>query len=174
MLVHEAYGLPDLPLLPVIRLEENIAEKVARLNRVTTARDMYDLAWVANHRRDLPDLDPDLIRRLAVLKIWVDSNGVSSAQAHWKKGHEPSEFDPATWLRARGSDEFDMEDIGALAVPTPTPHELSTVVRTRYAFLAELDDDELRLASSRPQDRPLALRLLAALPGERLDAIGLY
>ncbi len=62
MPVHQAYGLPELPMLPVIRLEENIAEKVARLNRVTTARDMYDLAWIANHRHDLPDLDTDLIR----------------------------------------------------------------------------------------------------------------
>jgi hypothetical protein len=172
--VHQAYGLPELPLLPVIRLEENIAEKVARLNRVTTARDMYDLAWIANHRHDLPDLDTDPIRRLAVLKIWVDSNGVASTGAHWKKGHEPSESDPTAWLRARGPDEFDMEDIGALAVPTPTAYELSTVVRTRYTFLAELDDDERRLSSARQQDRPLALRLLAGLPGQRLDGIGLY
>ncbi|MGO8767176.1 hypothetical protein [Mycobacterium sp.] len=39
-----------------------------------------------------------------------------------------------------------MEDIGALAVPTPTADELSTLVRTRYTFLAELDADERRLA----------------------------
>src|SRR5262249_2079311 len=144
MPVHQTYGPPGLPLLPVIRLEENIAEKVARLNRVTTARDMYDLAWIANHRHELPDLDTDLIRRLAVLKIWVDSNGVASAAAHWKQGHEPSEFDPAVWLRERRAHEFDMEDIGALAVPVPTADELSTLVRSRYKFLAELDDEERR------------------------------
>ncbi len=48
MPVHAVYGGP-LPLLPVVRLEENLAEKIARLNRVTPARDLYDLAWVANH-----------------------------------------------------------------------------------------------------------------------------
>lgn len=84
MRVHQTYGPPALPNLPVIRIEENIAEKISRLNRVTTARDMYDLAWLANHRREIGGLDTALIRRLAVLKIWVDTNGVSGANAHWK------------------------------------------------------------------------------------------
>ena len=76
MPVHAVYSGP-LPLLPVVRLEENLAEKIARLNRVTPARDMYDLAWVANHHLR-SGLDVDLIRRLAVLKVWVDNCGVST------------------------------------------------------------------------------------------------
>src|SRR5690554_4752736 len=44
--IHSEYGGP-LPLLPVVRIEENIAEKIARLNRRTFARDMYDLVWLA-------------------------------------------------------------------------------------------------------------------------------
>lgn len=172
--IHKTYGPPDLPRIPVIRLEENIAEKIARLNRVTTARDMYDLTWIAEHRRDLADLGTSLIRRLAVLKIWVDSHGLGSTEAVWKPGHEPSQFDPTHWLRERRADEFDLEDIGALAVPTPTAAHLSTTVRGHFAFLADLDDDERQIAKSREQDRPLALRLLADLPGNRLDGIGLY
>lgn len=158
----------------MIRIEENIAEKISRLNRLTTARDMYDLAWLANHRRDLGGLDTALIRRLAVLKIWVDANGVAGANAHWKPGHEPRAFSPENWLRPRGSDEFDLEDIGALAVPTPTSTELSTTVSNHYDFLADLDADEIRLSAALEKDRHLALRLLAELPGRRLDGLGLH
>jgi predicted nucleotidyltransferase component of viral defense system len=43
MPVHAAYGDPPLPQLQVVRLEENLAEKIARLNRATPARDTYDL-----------------------------------------------------------------------------------------------------------------------------------
>ena len=45
--IHSQYG-SVLPQIRTIRLEENIAEKIARLNRTTTARDMYDLAWIVN------------------------------------------------------------------------------------------------------------------------------
>lgn len=38
--VHDRYGQPPLPQLQIVRLEENLAEKVARLNRTTPARDM--------------------------------------------------------------------------------------------------------------------------------------
>jgi hypothetical protein len=55
-----------------------------------------------------------------------------------------------------------------------TGAHLSTTVRGHFAFLAELDDDERQIAKSRERDRPLALRLLADLPGDRLDRIGLY
>jgi hypothetical protein len=93
---------------------------ISRLNRTTTARDMYDLAWVAQHQRKLGGLDTDLIRRLAVLKIWVDARGLGGTNAAWKPGHEPRDFDPGAWLRVRSAREFDLDDIGALAVPVPT------------------------------------------------------
>lgn len=174
MPVHATYGEPPLPKLSAIRLEENIAEKIARLNRVTTARDMYDLAWIARKLRCRTSVDANLIRRLAVLKIWVDANGLSGAQAHWKPGHEPRDFDPSLWLRCRDAGEFDLEDIGALAVPTPTAAELAETVSKHFRFLAELDDDERQLAAARERDRNCALRLLATLPGGRLADIGLY
>lgn len=66
------------PLLEIktVRLEENTSEKIARLNRTTTARDMYDLAWICSQGRLWGELDKALIRRLAVLKVWTDSNGI--------------------------------------------------------------------------------------------------
>ncbi len=49
MPIHARYGGP-LPELNVIQIEENIAEKIARLNRVTPARDAYDLVWIMRNR----------------------------------------------------------------------------------------------------------------------------
>jgi predicted nucleotidyltransferase component of viral defense system len=172
--VHAQYGAPPLPELQVIRLEENIAEKIARLNRATPARDMYDLRWAMTNPAISRTLDLPLIRRLAVLKIWVDANGVHAGNTWWKPGHEGPPFDPDQWLRDRSHGEFDEEDIGALAVPVPSAAELSDALRTHFQFLASLDQDEQTLARAREQDRPLALRTLMSLPGARLTNVGLY
>ena len=172
--VHAQYGPPPLPPLQVIRLEENIAEKISRLNRATPARDLYDLRWAMSNTAVTGFLDPALIRRLAVLKIWVDANGLHTGRTWWKPSHEGPAFDPARWLRDRSTGEFDEEDIGALAVPKPTAAELSEALRTYFGFLQELDEDEQVLARARQQDRPLALRALAALPASRLADASLY
>jgi predicted nucleotidyltransferase component of viral defense system len=172
--IHARYGPPALPELQVIRLEENIAEKIARLNRTTPARDMYDLRWVMTNTKVTGMLEPTLVRRLAILKIWVDANGVHAGDTFWKPGHEGPAFSPEKWLRDRSTHEFDEEDIGALAVPVPTARELSEALRVHFRFLADLDADERILALAREQDRPLALRALAALPGVRLADVGLY
>jgi predicted nucleotidyltransferase component of viral defense system len=174
MPVHATYGTPGLPELQVIRLEENIAEKISRLNRTTTARDLYDLAWLADHQREVGGLDTNLIRRLSVLKIWTDANGVAAASVRWKPGHEPRAFSPERWLRTRTAAEVDLADIGALAVPTPSLADLNASIQAHYGFLRALDSAERQLAEAREQDRHLALRLLAELPGERLAALGLY
>lgn len=154
--------------------EENVSEKIARLNRTTTARDMYDLAWICSQGRLWSELDKGLIRRLTVLKVWTDSNGMHAGGASWDPAHAKSSFDPERWLRPRGEKEFDMEDIGALAVPTPRPEELSERVSAGFAFLAELDAQEEQLAQSDPRDRGLAIRLLESLPGGRLAGGILY
>lgn len=70
--------------------------------------------------------------------------------------------------------EFDLDDIGALAVPVPTEAELANTVSNRYAFLADLNAEERQPAQAREQDRGLALDLLAKLPGARLAHVGLY
>ena len=134
---------------------------------------MYDSRGSPRTSIKVGGLDRDLVRRLAVLKIWVDAHGISTASAARKPGHEPAAFDPDRWLRPRDAREFDLGDDGALAVPCPTTPELSEAVRSSYRFLADLDGDERQLAEARGQDRPPALQLLAELPeallgGERL------
>lgn len=172
--IHAQYGSPPLPELQVIRLEENLAEKIARLNRATPARDMYDLRWVMTHGSTTGQLDTDLIRRLAVLKIWVDGNGVHAGETFWKPGHEGPPFEPTRWLRTRDEEDFDAEDIGALAVPQPSAKELNEALQTNFRFLADLDDEERIVARAEAKDRALALRLLTELPGGRLKDVGLF
>jgi hypothetical protein len=81
---------------------------------------MYDLRWVNETFIRAGHLDTALVRRLAVLKIWVDNFGLVAitpgGETKWTPGHEGSVFDPERWLRRRGRDEFDIEDLGALAV----------------------------------------------------------
>ena len=122
MPVQAQYGGP-LPRIKTVRIEENLAEKIARLNRVTTARDMYDLAWIAGDGPLWRNIDQPLVRRLSVLK---------------------------------------------------KPEELSERVRTSFAFLQELDDEERVIANASGKDRALAIRLLENLPGGRLSGAGLY
>lgn len=171
--VHELYGEPPLPQLQVIQLAENVAEKISRLNRASPARDMYDLRWIAANAVSL-GVDMSLIRHLAVLKVWIDANGVQAGRTWWKPGHESAAFDPDQWLRVRSENEVDTEDIGALTIPAPTAHELSDALRKHYGFLRDLDADERVLAQARERDRSLALRLLTELPGRRLVGSSLY
>ena len=173
MPIHDQYDKP-LPSIKTVRLEENIAEKIARLNRTTTARDMYDLAWIMNTPAVAQTLNLALIRRLAVLKIWVDTNGMHSDGMVWNPGHEGSSFESRRWLRCRGETEFDLEDIGALAVATPSLDELNDSVRRGYSFLAELDSAEMVLSQSDERDRSLAIRMLKELPDGRLNEVRLY
>lgn len=173
MPIHAQYA-SLLPKIKTVRLEENIAEKIARLNRTTTARDMYDLVWIVRNTKLAQSLDFNLIRRLAVLKIWVDSNGVHAGSMSWIPGHQRSCFDVERWLRERTEEEFDLEDIGALAVPSPSPKELSDAVRNEFSFLGNLTEDEKILARSDNRDRALVIRMLEELPGGRFVESGIY
>ena len=174
MPIHATYGDSGLPKILTMRLEENISEKIARLNRVTPARDLYDLRWIMTTAGIAGNLDLPLIRRLAVLKIWCDANGVSAESTYWKPGHDAFPFEPEAWLRDRSNEDIDVEDIGVLATPTPTPRELSESVTKLFGFLKDLTEDERTIAAIREQDRSLALKMLGELPGGRLRCIGLY
>jgi predicted nucleotidyltransferase component of viral defense system len=174
MPIHKQYGTDQLPCIQTIRLEENIAEKISRLNRSTPARDMYDLAWIATNSKIVKTLNKPLIRRMAILKNWVDANGIHIGKTWWRPGFESFILDLNNWLRDRSKEDFDIDDIGTLAVPAPTAKYLSETVSIHYSFLADLDDDEHRLAEIKEQDRALAIKLLSELPDQRLAGIGLY
>jgi len=172
--IHSIYGEPKLPEIITIRIEENIAEKIARLNRVSPARDLYDLKWIMTNPSISKNLDLPLIRHLSVLKIWCDAHGIHAGSAFWKPGHEAFSFDPVHWLRDRSKENIDIDNIGALTIQIPTASELSESVSKQYDFLKNLTDDEIIIAQIRAQDRPLALKLLSELPSGQLSGIKLY
>ncbi len=130
MPIHGRYDFVMLPI-PAARLEETIAEKLARYRRGSLARDLYDLAWVSSR-----PFDEVLVRRLLVLKVWTDviDDGL---------GDRP--FDPEEILRERTADEFRPEAIGYLTTPVDVPGWIASV-RNRFGFLGELDEDERRWA----------------------------
>jgi len=63
--IHARYDF-KLPAVPTARVEEVVAEKLARYHRASLARDLYDLAWLASRA-----FDESLVRRTVVLKVWV-------------------------------------------------------------------------------------------------------
>lgn len=170
--IHKQYGF-ELPKIHTVRLEENMAEKIARLNRTSTARDMYDLNWLIEKEPYTSAIDRNLLRRLVVLKIWVDSFGMHYGNIYWHPAHSPSVFDPDKWLNDRNPRNVDAEDIGTLAVPAPTAEELIERLKHNYGFLSDLDEEERIIAKSNQKDRSFVIRKLTELPGNRLGK-GLY
>jgi len=64
---------PDLlgfkpPLIPLMRLEENLGEKLARFRRVIRSRDVYDLAEMGHLVRG----QLDLVRQVLCFKVYLD------------------------------------------------------------------------------------------------------
>jgi predicted nucleotidyltransferase component of viral defense system len=145
--IHSRYEFP-LPVVPAARLEETIAEKLARYRRGSLARDLYDLAWVASRA-----FDEDLVRKLVVLKVWTDviDDGL---------GERP--FDPEEILRERSAAEFKPEAIGYLATPVDVPGWI-VAVRQRFTFLRDLTEEERRWACCSRGDEWEVRQSIAAL-----------
>lgn len=135
--IHDRYDF-ILPPTPVVRIEEAVAEKLARYRRVSLARDLYDLQWFATSGA----FDESLIRRLWILKVYrdvvVDCRGTKPV-------------DPQEILRPRDEREFRQEDIGYLTKPVRIK-EWIAIVRSRYAFLARLDAEQQRWAQCNERD----------------------
>jgi len=145
--VHKTYEF-DLPVLPVIAAAEACAEKLARYRRTALARDLYDLNWFAGRY-----LDESLVRRLWVLKLWHDvvddRRGTPSASAD-------------DVLRPRQARDFREMAIGSLTRPVDIP-AWEARVRTRFAFLAALEDDERRWLECSHRHRDEVDAALAAM-----------
>lgn len=156
--IHGQYRF-TLPELPTMAIEENLAEKIARLTRVSTARDAADLIWAAT-TSPYSGIDRTLIRRIAVLKVWVDNHGLDR---HWSPAVGPKPFDPLVWLGDRR--DWDDEDIGLLAHPAPTLAELQADLVRYYKAMADLDDEEQRFARCLVQDRAEVIDAITQLPG---------
>jgi predicted nucleotidyltransferase component of viral defense system len=169
--VHAAYDLP--PAIPVMPLVENMAEKIARLTRRTPARDVYDLAWISSTSPH-SGFDRVLVRRLAVLKNWVDQHGLSSPPAIWRPVTGAVPYNADRWHATRHAADFDEDSIGILAVPPPSLDALGDQLRTHFGFLADLDATEQRIITGGAGSRNLVLEAIASLPGSRFTNRPLY
>lgn len=165
--VHDRYDF-DLPELPTMQLAENLAEKIARLNRVAAARDASDLVWAAT-TPPFSAVDRSLLRRLAVLKVWVDVHGLDG---HWLPVGSSKGFDSSVWLRT-GRD-WDDESIGLLTHPPPPIAELEADMVRLWAYLADLDEVELVVAAANSRDRAQVISLVADLQGSALAGVDLW
>ena len=130
MPIHQCYEFA-LPAVPMSAVEEMIADKLARFRRDSLARDLYDLAWFASRPFDEP-----LVRRMLVLKVWVDVVDDSL-------GERP--FDPEDVLRDRSPREFEREAIGYLTTVVDIPGWIRRV-RERFVFLRDLNEEEQLIA----------------------------
>jgi len=128
--VHRVYEI-TLPGLPVIAEAEAWAEKLARYRRVALGRDVYDLAQFASGA-----MDESLVRRLWVLKVWCDI-------VDDRRGDKPA--DPNDVLHPRSESDFAPDSIGKLTRPVDL-EGWERIVRTRFKFLAALDENEQRWA----------------------------
>jgi uncharacterized protein len=163
----QRYGF-TLPTLPCMRLEEILAEKIARLSRKATARDASDLVWVAQTSPH-SQFDRERVRRLATLKVWVDSYGMNPG---WSPALACTPFDAHRWLDRR--ERWDDEQIGMLASPPPTLTALEEGLRRHYAWLSETTDEESRWGRADPRDRGGVLAAIRALDDGALREVHLF
>ncbi|AOO82243.1 nucleotidyl transferase AbiEii/AbiGii toxin family protein [Bosea vaviloviae] len=134
-------------VVPCLQLEEAIGEKVRAAFQRPKIRDLHDLQQL---RRN--GFDPDLVRRLAILKIWESPEGAS---------FEPFSFEAfvrrmATRVQNRAYEEGDLQGL----LRQNQRVDLSTMVREvaeSYGFLANLTGDEKKLTADKySQERALA------------------
>ncbi|MCH7565753.1 MAG: nucleotidyl transferase AbiEii/AbiGii toxin family protein [Gemmatimonadetes bacterium] len=164
---HERYGF-RLPSIPTMRLEEILGEKIARLTRTSTARDASDLVWAATTSPH-SGFGRDLVRRLAVLKVWVDIHGLRPG---WSPALGPVRFEPDAWLSSRES--WDDEQIGLLAHRPPSLGQLGSDLQSRYSWLRDLSEEEVRWAAADMNDRGDVIEGIQNLDGGALAEASLW
>ncbi|MBX9770020.1 MAG: nucleotidyl transferase AbiEii/AbiGii toxin family protein [Candidatus Obscuribacterales bacterium] len=126
--------------IPVLRLEEAIAEKIRAAFQRDNARDIFDL-----YQYGQLIFDPQLVRPAAVLKCWQDRGLYNGA----------TNFDPAEFMAKLVPANYAWETLKDQVAPHAwvEPAELLSKVRDRYAFLLEITDTENELCRDRWQKR---------------------
>ena len=135
--VHRGYEFVPVSL-PIMVLEEILAEKLAAFRRRALLRDLYDLALYHQGA-----FDTDLVRRLTYLKVYTDvvEDGL---------GGKP--FDPSSDLLApKRESDFPPEDLGVLTGEVNVSLWLDRV-HTRFRFLLEPTEEESRWGQCDPRD----------------------
>ena len=146
-----------------MRLEELMSEKIARLNRSSTARDAWDLVWIAT-TSPYSNFDRDLVREISTLKIWVDNNGMGPS---WDLALSPKLFHPDRWLSTR--EDWDKQKIGLLTQKPPPIDQLEDDLFQYYSWLQDLNTDQETFAEANEGDRSIVLKAISVLQLGRLD-----
>jgi predicted nucleotidyltransferase component of viral defense system len=140
--------LPFKPAaIPSIAYEEAIAEKIRAASQRSKIRDLHDLSEIASR-----PLARDLIRSLAVLKLW-NSGGPGLNYDRFAE-------------RVRGGGDYDIGDLTALLRKDQKPDLEAMIARVidNYRFLAEMTEAERALAADQAQrNRREAAALIEAL-----------
>ena len=151
-----------------MHLEEILAEKIARLSRLATARDASDLIWAAM-TSPYSRFSSDRVRSIAILKVWVDNNGLRPG---WSPAIAARPFDPQTWL---SKDKlWDDEQIGLLTNQPPSLADLEADLCRLYHWLREMTEEEERWAQADPRDRGDVIRGIQTLPNSSLADVELW
>lgn len=126
--------------IPVLQLEEAMAEKLRAAFQRTNPRDVFDLY-------DYGQLvfDAELLRPLAILKCWQD-RGLYTGQRN---------FDPDEFFGKLRADSYNWDILKNQVAKHAwvEPRKLIETVRERYAFMSKLSESELELCSDRGQKR---------------------
>jgi len=133
--------------IPSLAFEEVVAEKIRAASQRSKIRDLHDLSEIA-----VRPLNRDLIRPLAVLKLW-SSGGPSLNYERFCD-------------RIEGGDDYDVAELTTLLRKDQKPN-LGAMIRRvidGYRFLADLTDRERTLAADGGQrNRQEAKELIGAL-----------
>lgn len=123
--------------IPCLQLEEAAAEKIRAAFQRPKIRDLHDLQQLRKQR-----FDPEMVRRMAVLKVWESPEG---------RSFEPFAFD--TFVRRMKqrveSKQYDEGDLRGL-LRRQESFDLKKMVadvEATYGFLKNLTEDERVLAS---------------------------
>lgn len=126
--------------IPVLRLEEAIAEKIRATFQRANARDVYDL-----YQYGQLVFDPQIVRMAAVLKCWQDRGLYNGA----------TNFDPVEFFANLVPGNYAWETLKDQVAHHAwvEPQKLLSEVRQRYAFLSEISDAEKELCKDRWRKR---------------------
>lgn len=136
--VHMGYEFTPVAI-PVMSLEESLAEKLAAFRRRALIRDLYDLAWFGRQGA----MNERLIRKLTYLKVYVDVV---------MEGLGDGPFDPREQIFRKSAEDFPAEDIGLLVGNLDVTNWLA-IVRDRFEFILNPTSVESRWAACDPRDR---------------------
>lgn len=170
--IHQNYGF-ELPPIQVINLWENMAEKIARLNRRLLARDIYDLVWIAK-TSPYSAFNKDSVRNLAVLKIWVDQFSLSSSTQSWGTTFHARDYNKNQWSNVLNPKEIADEQIGLLTTPAPQLAQLAQDLYQYYGFLANLTQEENSIVSNKSSAKKMVIDSILDLKNSNLAQINVW